>query len=434
MQEAEMEGHLLMSKKERSRQVIFEGVKEGRITLKTASVSLKISYRQCRRSYQRYQKQGAEGLLHASRARPSNRGKPIMLKEAVLQLYQTKFEGFGPTLASEKLAKLGYKVDHETLRRWLLEANLWQKCRKRHVYRRRRERRACFGELVQMDGSHHVWFGEDRKCLMNMVDDATTTTYARLYEEETTEAAMRTLWGWIERYGIPVALYTDRKNVYVTEREPTLEEELAGVEPLTAFGKACSKLGIHIIKACSPQAKGRVERNHGVYQDRFVKELKLENKESLVLANEVLQQYFCDDLNERFACSPTSTQDAHRPVPEGINLADIFCYEEPRVLNNDWTFSYRNNRYQIDKASSTGLGPRSKLTVRTYLAGHFVVLYKDRFLKHHLAGKPRATPKPIPPAKASTAYKPPMSHPYKQASFERMQVKKLRILRPRQEL
>lgn len=428
-----MEGHLLMSKKERTRKVLFEGVKEKRLTLKVVAQNLELSYRQCCRSYQRYLKQGDKGLLHQSRGRKSNRGKTEEFKKSILKYYQEKLEGFGPTLASEKLSKAGYNMDHETLRRWLLKAGLWSKCRKRSIYRRQRERRHRFGELVQMDGSHHVWFGEERNCLMNMVDDATSKTYARLYEEETTEAAMRTLWGWIERYGIPLALYVDRKNVYVTERDSTLEEQLAGEEPLTAFGKACKKLGIHLIKARSPQAKGRVERSHGVYQDRFVKELKLENKHSIQEGNDILQRGFCDDLNDRFACLPAKQEDAHRPVPSGMMLTDIFCYEETRVLTNDWTLSHKNKWYQIHKESCVKLRPGLKLNVRTHLDGNIVILYKDEPLKHSVIKKPEKVKSPT-IIKAINSYKPPMDHPYKRASFERMQAKKLKTLAARQGL
>jgi len=172
------------------------------------------------------------------------------------------FLDFGPPFASQKLRELyDLDVDHETLRRWLVEEGLWKRRKKRgpHRKKRPRPRKERFGELVQIDGSHHDWFGNAGKaCLMNMVDDATGVTYSLMFEEETTEAAMRVLWGWIERYGIPKALYADRKNVYVTERELTLKEEIAGEEALTAFGKACRKLGIRIITARSPQAKGRV--------------------------------------------------------------------------------------------------------------------------------------------------------------------------------
>ena len=244
-------------------------------------------------------KEGDKGLIHRNRGRPSNRRKAPEVKEMALALYREQYWDFGPTLAAEKLVERdGYEVNHETLRRWLLAAGLWKRQRNRPKHRQWRERKAHFGELVQMDGSHHRWFSgqEDKDCLMDMVDDATGRTLALMSEEETTVAAMRVLWAWVEKYGIPKALYVDWKNVYVTQREPTLEEQLSGELPLTQFGRACKKLGIEILPANSPQAKGRVERKHGVYQDRWVKELRLAGIRDIEGANQSLLG-FTESLN-----------------------------------------------------------------------------------------------------------------------------------------
>ncbi|MDP2949662.1 MAG: integrase, partial [Chloroflexota bacterium] len=208
------------------------------------------------------------GLVHQSRGRRSNRQTDPDVRQAILQRYDEVYDGFGPTLAVEKLAPEGYVIDHETLRRWLLAEGKWQRQRRRSPYRQRRERREQFGELVQMDGSFHHWFGSDRpqSCLIEMIDDATGIRLSLMAKEETTEACMRLLWQWVERYGIPKALYTDKKNVFVTNRPATLEEQLAGEEPATAFGKACAKLDIAIIAANSPQAKG-----HASYYTSFLR-------------------------------------------------------------------------------------------------------------------------------------------------------------------
>ena len=344
-----MEGHLTLSKKERQRLAKFEEVKAGRMSLTRAAELLGLSYRQAKRSYRRFGQEGDKGLVHRRRGQASNRRAPESLKAAILERYQERYSGFGPTLAAEQLAKDGWTIDHETLRRWLLAEGLWQESRRRRAHRTRRERRARLGELVQMDGSHHAWFGEahGRFCLMNLVDDATGLTLSIMGEEETTALAMRALWLWCERYGVPQALYTDKKSVYVTDREPTPEEQLAGVEPLTAFGKACAKLGIAIIAADSPQAKGRVERNHGVYQDRLVKLLALEGITTVEGANRFLAQGFTDELNEKFAKPAADPTDGHRPLPRDLNLADVFCFEEPRTVMNDWCIRHENTFYQI---------------------------------------------------------------------------------------
>ena len=346
-----MGGHLLMSAKERGRKVEFEGIVEGRMTIREVSGRLELSYRQCRRSYKRFREEGDTGLVHRSRGQPSNRAKRAEFRRAVLERCKERYEGFGPTFASEKLAGDGYELDHETLRRWLIADGQWRRRRKRGKHRARRPRREHFGELVQLDGSHHEWFGagRPRTCLMNMVDDATGTTMALMANEETTEVAMRLLWRWIERYGIPKALYTDKKNVFVTDREPTIEEQLAGEEPRTAFGKACKKLGIEIIRAHSPQAKGRVERSNGVYQDRLVKELRLHGITTVEQANKLLAEGFSEALNARFEQEPASPTDFHRRVPKRLNLAEVFSWEDRRTLQNDWTIRYNNRFYQILK-------------------------------------------------------------------------------------
>ena len=250
------------------------------LTLKSAAALMEVSYRQAKRLYGRYRAEGAKGLKHRSAGRAVESGRAARLRTRVLALIRAKYSGgvderFGPTLAAEHLASEdGVTVDHETLRRWMLAAGLWSRARKRSPHRRRRERMAHFGELVQLDGSFHPWF-EDRgpqSCLLTLVDDATGRSLGRFGAQETIWAAVAILRAWIARYGIPRALYTDWKNVYV--RRPNQEERETGAEPLTQFGRMCAALGIKIIPASSPQAKGRIERNHGTHQDRLVKKLR----------------------------------------------------------------------------------------------------------------------------------------------------------------
>jgi transposase-like protein len=374
-----------MSQKEWERKRVMQQVQAGRLTLQKASDVLNVSYRQAIRISQRFKAEGAKGLVHRSRGRRSNRRCPEAFRLKVLKRYVARYQAFelGPTLLAEKLAAEGLVVDHETLRRWLLAEGHWSKQRKRAAHRQRRARREHFGELVQMDGSHHPWFGAQhpKACLMQLVDDATGTTLALLAEEETTEAAMQLTWQWIERYGVPHALYTDKKNVYVTDREPTLEEQLADVEPLTTFGKACKKLGIEIIPANSPQAKGRVERKHGVLQDRFVKELALSGIKTISTANALLEKGFMETLNEKFSQAPLEPQDFHRPVPPSVALADIFCFEEERVLANDWTVRHQNRYYQITRDNKPLPKPKDKILMRRRLNGELVLLYRGRLLE-----------------------------------------------------
>jgi hypothetical protein len=416
-----LEGHLIVSDKELKRKGAFEMVSHGAWSLMDAASHLELSYRQCRRSYKRYQAEGDAGLVHKSRGRASNRAKDAGLRQRVLQLYDRRYEGFGPTLAAEKLDEEGYCVDHETLRRWLIEEGKWQRRRERSPYRKRRERREHFGELVQMDGSHHQWFGPDhpQACLINMIDDATSRKKSLMAEGETTEACMRTLWAWITQYGIPKALYTDKKNVFITDRQPTPDEQLAGEEPKTAFGKACAKLGIEIIAANSPQAKGRVERTHGVDQDRFIKELQLRGVTAIEGANKVLSSGYETRMNNKFAVLARSDKDYHRPVPKGLKLAHVFCFEEDRTVSNDWVVRYQNRALQISKNNQTLPKPGNKLTVQRLLDGTLRLLYKGEALEYRELAteeqKPaRETPRQAPRAAAARAVsKPAPDHPWR---------------------
>lgn len=389
--------------------VTFEEVKAGRMTLRQAAQALGLSYRQTLRSYRRFCAEGAAGLVHRRRGRPSNRRRSPAFRQAVLERYRTRYAGFGPTLAAEELAKEGLVVDHETLRRWLLESGEWHKARRRRTHRTRRERRARFGQLVQLDGSHHAWFGagERRYCLMNLVDDATGTTLAVLGEEETTALAMRALWKWIERYGIPQALYTDKKSVYISEREPTLEEQLAGQEPVTAFGAACARLGIALIPAHSPQAKGRVERLHGVYQDRLVKLLALHGITTVADANAFLESGFLDELNAKFPVPAADPVDAHRPVPRGLDLAEVFCHEEVRTVMNDWCIRHHNRFYQIQPENRPLPRPKDRVVVRTRLDGTQELLYRGKRLAFRVLDGPPVKPAAgVRPAAVASAPKP----------------------------
>src|ERR1700746_1306099 len=326
-------GRTALSKRELQRAGVLERVKAGELGLKNAAEVMKLSYRQVKRLWKRYQKGGAAALKHGSAGRKSNRARPAREHRKILQLGREKYSGdeqrrFGQTLAAEHLAKEDQQNVHpETLRRWMLAEGLWSKVRKRKAHRKRRERRAHFGELVQMDGSFHEWYQKrgPRACLMNMVDDATSTVEALLGDEETIWAAARVLRQWIDKYGVPLALYTDWKNVYV--REPTEKELLHGKVPVTQFGRMCQKLDIKIIAASSPQAKGRVERGNGTHQDRLIKKMGRQKIRTHAEANRFLQEEYLADHNLRFAREAAEPQDYHRPAPGARDLEQVFCLE-----------------------------------------------------------------------------------------------------------
>ena len=361
-------------------------------------------------------------MVHRSRGRPSNRRKDPAIREAVIKRYQELYEGFGPTLACEKLEKEGYQLDHETLRRWLLEEGLWRKRRKRKKHRSWRERKEHCGEMIQIDGSHHDWFeGRGEKVvLINMVDDATGRTFSRFHEAETTRAVMETVWGYVEEHGIPHSIYSDKDSIFVTDRQPTVSEELKGEQPLTQFGRALKKLGVRIITAHSPQAKGRVERSNGVYQDRLVKELRLVGIKGIGKANELLKNGFLDELNGRFAKEPRSKIDLHKPVPKRLDLRRIFCFEEERLVDNDWTVRWMNRIFQITRTNKVLPRARQRVTVQEWLDGSIHLVYRGKELQYReLDKKPPREGKKEVGIVERMPYRPPADHPWRRWRYSR---------------
>jgi transposase len=420
-----------MSTGELKRAGVLARVVAGTLTLGSAATLIGVSYRQAKRLCARYRDHGAAGLRHGSAGRASNRATSSRVRKRALALIRAKYSGaiderFGPTLAAEHLASEdGLTVDHETLRRWMLTAGLWSRARKRSPHRRRRERKAHFGELVQMDGSFHRWF-EDRapeSCLLTLVDDATGQTLGRFGAQETIWAAVGVLRAWIERYGVPQALYTDWKNVYV--RPPNQAERVTGAEPLTQFGRMCATLGIQIIPASSPQAKGRIERNHGTQQDRLVKKLRRHGIADFETANAFLQTAYWADHNDRFAQAPASTDDFHVARPRGLRLDTVFRLEETRTVSNDWVVRYANRHLQLERQS--GLAPaRSTVVVCESVDGRLEIRYRDRVMRWTEIAAGGATPSPRAPVVATVRPQPaPRSpraaadHPWKH-SFKQM--------------
>jgi transposase len=389
---------LIMSKKELRRKSILDLVKNHQINLKDASKRLSLSYRQTRRVYKRYIEEGDAGLVHKSRGKASKRALPF--KQTVIALYEEKYWDFGPTLAAEKLEEEDkLKLHPETLREWLKAAGLWKPRRIRKAHRTRRKRRERFGELLQLDGSIHAWFTGcvAKQCLMNMVDDATGKTLALLDTGETTDAAFRLLKWWIKLHGIPMAIYVDLKSLYISPKSLRYSDEDDLVEPewLTHFSKACKVLGIEVIKAYSPQAKGRVERNHGVYQDRFVKELRLKNIQTIEGANKRLQRGFIDNLNKKFMKSPASLEDAHVALMDDQNLDDILCWEYTRTVYNDWVIRFENQLLQIQKSKAVQVRPKQKITLKRHLNGKITLWHKNKKIPYCYIEKTVKDEKPL---------------------------------------
>jgi transposase len=374
-----------MSQRERHRLEAFSRVRRGEITLVKASELLGLSYRQARRCFARYGEEGDKGLIHRLRGQPSNRQADARRKRRVLSLYEKKYADYGPTLAAECMAVDDQvTVPVETLRQWLLSAGMWRKKRRRRAYRQRRARKEYFGELVQMDGSHHDWFEgrRDWAVLMVLIDDATSEVFAWFSEGETTIAAMEALSGYVERYGLPRALYVDRDSIYRCDRESTIAENLAGKEPTTQFGRAMEELDVEVIMAHSPQAKGRVERVNGTLQDRLVKALRRAKISDLRGANRFLQEKFLAAFNRRFVRKAARPSDLHRRVPRELDLGRVLSIRETRVVQNDWTVRFENRWFQLAEIhQNLGLAGRS-VTMCRRLDGPLELLYGGRDLSY----------------------------------------------------
>jgi len=411
-----------LSKRELQRGGVLARVKAGELRVKDAAELLRVSYRQAKRLWKRYRAGGTASLKHGNAGRISNRRRPEKERKKILRKVQEKYNGFGPTLSAEHLASEDQlEVHPETLRRWMLKEGLWRRLRKRKQHRKRRERRAHFGELVQMDGSFHEWYQEraGKACLMNMVDDATSTVEVLLGEGETIWAAARVLRQWIGKYGVPLALYTDWKNVYL--REPTEKEQLHGKVPATQFGRMCGKLDIRIIAANSPQAKGRVERGNGTHQDRLIKKMGRQKIRTHAEANRFLQDGYLADHNLRFAREAAEPQDYHRKPPAERELEQVFCLETERSISNDWVVRYENRYFQLERSSD--YPPRqAKVTVCEWEDERIEIRYKTKPRPHREIEAPRPpeiTMRLVDKPPKLSGWKPSAGHPWRKAALLR---------------
>jgi transposase len=328
------EDRVTMSGKELRRVHVIRQVRDKWITQGEAGTLLGVTDRQIRRLLRRVEQEGDQGLVHRGRGKPSNRRIAEPVKAKVLRLYETRYGDFGPTLAVEKLAERDrITLSAETLRRWLRGRGIDHFARRKRPHRTWRARKAHVGELVQLDGSHHDWFeGRGPRCvLMAYIDDASSRVFAQFYEYEGTIPAMDSFQRYVRRYGLPLALYADKHTTYRSPAEPTVEEQLAGTEPQSQFGRALRELGVELIAAHSPQAKGRVERLFRTFQDRLIKELRLAGVTTLEEANRFLEEYL-PRYNRQFVVPPVQTADLHRPPPTVRELERSLCLKTTRRL------------------------------------------------------------------------------------------------------
>jgi len=381
---------IAMSQRERDRLKVMASVLEDKRTQVAAARLLGLSVRQVRRIQRRLEHEGDAGIVHRLRGRNSNAQKSRTLRRQALRVYAKDYPDFGPTLAAEKLTERGLPIAPETLRGWLIAAKLWTPRRRRQQHRRRRARRECFGELVQADGSIHDWL-EGRGAgmtLLVMIDDATSKVVARFFPAETTEGYFDLLGRYLRKHGRMMALYADRHSIFFgtdAHNEPVL----------TQFGRALQELGIELIPAGSPQAKGRVERFNATAQDRLVKELRLAGATTIEQANEVLEKVFLPWFHRRCTVKPASANNAHRPLAPSMKLAAILSVQERRKVANDYTIRFENTIYQLLPPARPGLrGGWVIVEQRLDRTRH--IRFKGKYLKYEQIGS-ASRPGALPP-------------------------------------
>jgi len=403
-----------MSVAERLRLAMFSRVKSGELSLAQAGREVGLSERQVRRVWKRYREHGDAGLIHGLRGRKGNAGKGV-LREEVLALYREHYRGFNAAHAAEKLAAQGWAVPRQTLWRWLDEAGLV-------AHRRRRVPAACVGQMVQMDGSTHAWFGDrGRVCvLFVMIDDASGRIFCRFYESEDTPAAFDLFGRYVRKHGLPLSLYVDKDSIYRVN-DPLAREEgqQRGRLPVTQFGRAMATLGVKIICANSPQAKGRVERMNGTLQDRLVQELKLAGISDLKAANVFLEERFVKAFNQRFMRPPASGSNVHQKVPAGLKLPEVLCRIETRQVGQDWCVCWEGRVLQL-AACHQGLQLAGrKIQVRQQGDGTLQLACGRQILKwQEAASRPVKQPTVKAPSRPPIVWRPGPDHPWKKPAVK----------------
>jgi len=417
-----------MSVRERRRLIVFSQVKNQAISVAEAARSLGLSERQARRLWKRSGQKGDAGLIHGLRGKKGNASREA-LRRQVLALYRQKYAACNAAHAVALLKSRDHlAVSRKTLWRWLKAAGLVVQPRRHKPHRQRRMRRSCTGELVQMDGSTHRWFGDTlpEYVLFVMIDDATGRVFAHFYETEDTAAAFDLFGRYVRRHGLPGALYVDHDSIYVVNESDVQAQrrQAAGKPALTQFGRAMQELSVGIIAANSPQAKGRVERVNRTLQDRLLKELALARTKAglgirdIPAANAFLDQTFLKAFNREFGKIPASGINVHQKVPPPLKLAEILCHKESRVVGQDWCVQYAGRILQIHKQHASLALAGTRIDVLEQPGGTVKLLHQRRDLTFvELASRPQnlsvgkvalASRMPF-----KTPWRPDPSHPWK---------------------
>jgi hypothetical protein len=395
---------IALSPRERDRLHVLHDIQQGRLTQVAAAERLKVTDRQVRRMLLGLRERGDRSLVHGLRGQPSNRKLAARFEQKVLARLRQRYADFGPTLAAEHLAQEGFPVSRETLRKWMTKAALWrprsQRVKAVHVWR---ERRASFGELVMQDSSPFRWLEERGPAghLIALIDDASSRIWGRFTEHDTTEENLRTLEGWLRRYGRPLAHYTDKNSIFQKAGPPPLPEQLRGDPQRTQFGRALNELGIEWIAAHSPQAKGRIERLFETLQDRLVKEMRLAGIDSLLGANHFLEMRFLPEWEQRLTVAPRNPRNAHRRLGQEQRLEEILSVRTARRVAEDHTVSWDGNRWGVVREEVCAGLRGAAVEIERRLDGSHWLRFRGRYLRL------RPCPEPVRPPASPSGLRPP---------------------------
>jgi len=414
------EEFITLSKREIERLKIIHWVMDRQMRQVKASKLIGITDRQVRNIIAKVKEKGDEAIAHGNRGRISHRRMAKSVEDKIGEIVKLKYPDFGPSLASEKLwERDGIQVGREKLRQIMIAKGLWKVRRiKRGEVHQWRERKAYYGEMVQMDGSHHDWLeGRGPELVfMGYIDDATNHVFGQFYDYEGVYPAMDSLRRYIRLYGLPYNLYLDKDSTYKTTRQPSTDELLRGEQAQTQFERACRELGIEVIHANSPQAKGRIERTFGTLQDRLIKEMRLEGISSREEANRFLKEYL-PIYNKQFLKVAREEGNLHRSLPKGINLREIFCIKATRTINNGYIVKWRGRKLLIENPSRAMR--RRKVEIMEHFDGKIGLRYRGRYLQfkeiiEERSAKVKERRKHVEePKRKKGKYIPPADHPWR---------------------
>jgi len=416
---------IFMSVKEVERLRILHKVLDHQVTQVKAAEILGLSERQVGRLIKKIRDGGDQNIVHRSRGQAAVNKMPKEVERRIGEIIRKKYPDFKPSLASEKLWDChGIRVGREKLRHIMIEEGLWKvrKRRNRHVYKWR-ERKAYYGEMVQMDGSHHDWLEKrgPRLVLMGYIDDATNRFFGRFYDYEGVYPAMDSLRHYIGMYGVPASLYLDKHSTYKTTRQPDTEELLKGQRAQTQFERAAEELGIKIMHAHSPQAKGRIERAFGTLQDRLVKEMRLKGITTKEEANDFVGSYW-PGFNKQFSKMARKEGNLHKPMPEETDPREILCIKATRTINDGYIIRWKHRVFLLDNPSL--VLRRQKVELREHFDGQITLKYKGKYLDCHEVYETKSLKQgqdeKIAKERKKSKYKPSPEHPWNKYLYKSM--------------